>query len=48
MKLNTNQQAFFELLRAGLWKEGARLSPFDINTSRRVIDNESIVFKGIS
>ena len=28
-KLNNNEQAFFELLRAGLWEKEARLSMFD-------------------
>ncbi len=27
--VNNNQQAFFELLRAGLWEKEARLFPFD-------------------
>ena len=27
--VNNNQQAFFELLRAGLWEKAARLFPFD-------------------
>lgn len=28
MKLDTNQQAFLDLLRAGLWEQGVRLSDF--------------------
>ena len=29
MRLNNNQQAFFALVRAGLWEQDARLLPFD-------------------
>ena len=34
--VNNNQQAFFELLRAGLWEKAARLSAFDSVDYERV------------
>ena len=44
--LNINQQAFFELLRAGLWNEKARLSKFGaINLKEicRIAEEQSVV-----
>lgn len=44
--LNNNQQAFFELLRAGLWNEEARLSKFGaINLKEicRIAEEQSVV-----
>lgn len=44
--LNSNQQAFFELLRAGLWSKEARLSVFDtINLKEicRIAEEQSVV-----
>lgn len=44
--LNINQQAFFELLRAGLWNEKARLSKFGaINQKEicRIAEEQSVV-----
>lgn len=46
MSLNNNQQAFFELLRAGLWNEEARLSKFGaINLKEicRIAEEQSVV-----
>ena len=46
MQLDKNQQAFFELLRAGLWEKEARLSPYkDIDYSAiiRLADEQSVV-----
>ncbi|MBP3198572.1 MAG: nucleotidyltransferase family protein [Butyrivibrio sp.] len=46
MSLNNNQQAFFELLRAGLWNKEARLSKFGaINLKEicRIAEEQSVV-----
>lgn len=46
MQLDKDQQAFFELLRAGLWEKDARLSPYkDINYSAvmRLAEEQSVV-----
>lgn len=44
--LDKNQQAFFELLRAGLWEEEARLSPYkdiDYSAVMRLAEEQSVV-----
>ena len=46
MQLDKNQQAFFELLRAGLWEKEARLSPYkdiDYSAIMRLADEQSVV-----
>jgi len=46
MCLNNNQQTFFELLRAGLWKKETRLSIFDAIDLRkicRIAEEQSVV-----
>lgn len=46
MTLSTNQQAFFELLRAGLWEKEARLSmfcPIDFKEVYRIAEEQSVV-----
>ena len=46
MQLDKNQQAFFELLRAGLWEKDARLSQYkDINypVVMRLAEEQSVV-----
>lgn len=46
MQLDKNQQAFFELLRAGLWEEDARLSPYkdiDFSAIMRLAEEQSVV-----
>ena len=46
MELNTNQQAFFALVRAGLWKQEARVSPSDIIDYKevyRIAEEQSVV-----
>lgn len=46
MRLNNNQQAFFELLRAGLWEKETRLSSFkdlDFSTMMRMAEEQSVV-----
>ena len=46
MLLDKNQQAFFELLRAGLWEEDARLSQYkdiDFSAIMRLAEEQSIV-----
>lgn len=45
MQLDKNQQAFFELLRAGLWEKDARLSPYkeiDYSTIMRLAEEQSV------
>lgn len=46
MQLDKNQQAFFELLRAGLWEKDARLSPYkdiDFSAIMRLAEEQSVV-----
>ena len=46
MQLDKNQQAFFELLRAGLWEKDARLSPYkdiDYSAIMRLAEEQSVV-----
>ena len=46
MQLNRNQQAFFELLRAGLWEKEARLSMFkelDFSAIMKMAEEQSVV-----
>lgn len=46
MQLNNNQQAFFELLRAGLWGKEARLSQFgnvDYEEVMRLAEEQSVL-----
>lgn len=46
MRLDNNQHAFFELLRAGLWEKGARLSQFkdiDYSIILRLAEEQSVV-----
>lgn len=46
MKMNTNQKAFFELLRAGLWEKEARLSQFndfDYSAIMQLAEEQSVV-----
>lgn len=46
MTLNNNQQAFFELLRAGLWEKEARLSMFgaiDYKEVYRIAEEQSVL-----
>ena len=46
MSLNNNQQAFFELLRAGLWNKEARLSKFGAISLKeicRIAEEQSVV-----
>ena len=46
MKLGTNQQAFFELLRAGLWEKVARLSQYkdiDYSAIMQLAEEQSVV-----
>ena len=44
MVLNTNQQAFFSLLRAGLWKNCSEFKdPVDWNEVYRLASEQSVV-----
>lgn len=46
MQLDKNQQAFFELLRAGLWEKDARLSPYkdiDYSAIMKLAEEQSVV-----
>ena len=46
MKLSNNQQSFFELLRAGLWEEEARLSKYkgiDFSAIMQLAEEQSVV-----
>lgn len=46
MRLNKNQQVFFELVRAGLWEKEARLSQFndiDYETVMEMAEEQSVV-----
>ena len=46
MQLDNNQQAFFELLRAGLWEKDVRLSPYkdiDYSAIMRLAEEQSVV-----
>jgi hypothetical protein len=46
MQLDKNQQAFFELLRAGLWEKDVRLSPYkdiDYSAIMRFAEEQSVV-----
>lgn len=46
MQFDKNQQAFFELLRAGLWEKDARLSPYkdiDYSAIMRLAEEQSVV-----
>ena len=46
MRLNNNQKAFFELLRAGLWEKESRLSIFgtiDFRDMYRIAEEQSVV-----
>ena len=46
MKLDANQQAFFELIRAGLWEKGARLlqcRKVDYDEVFRIADEQSVI-----
>jgi hypothetical protein len=46
MRLNKNQQVFFELVRAGLWEREARLSQFndiDYAAVMEMADEQSVV-----
>jgi len=46
MKLDNNQRAFFELLRAGLWEKDARLSPYkdiDYSAIMKLAEEQSVV-----
>lgn len=46
MRLDNNQQAFFALVRAGLWEHDVRLAPFgkiDYNVIYRLAEEQSVV-----
>lgn len=46
MRLNDNQRAFFELLRAGLWEKDARLSQYkniDFSAIQKLAEEQSVV-----
>ena len=46
MALSNNQQAFFSLLRAGLWEKGVRLSPYgdvDFSEVLKLAEEQSVV-----
>ena len=46
MKLNNNQQAFFALVKAGLWEQEVRLSEFgeiDFSEVMRLAENQSVI-----
>ena len=46
MKLNNNQQAFFALVKAGLWEEAARISRFervDYSEVLRIAEEQAVV-----
>ncbi len=46
MRLDNNQRAFFELMRAGLWEKDARLSPYkdiDYSAIMKLAEEQSVV-----
>lgn len=46
MKLDNNQRAFFELMRAGLWEKDARLSPYkdiDYSAIMKLAEEQSVI-----
>ena len=46
MRLNNNKQAFFELMKAGLWEKSVRLSPYgdiDFSEVQKLAEEQSVV-----